>query len=92
MAEPSIGLNLYMSDYEIATYIVKYKFAQSCKSKVAGSVSLRCWPEVLLCGVVVRAGNDIIRSSPLSSAGVLSSEGLCYGILGSLRQERRSAQ
>ena len=27
------------------------------------------------------------RSSPLISAGVQSSEGLCYGILGSLRQE-----
>ena len=35
----------------------------------------------------MQAGNDIKRSSPLSSAGVLSSEGLCYGILGSLRQE-----
>ena len=30
----------------------------------------------------MRAGNDVKRSSPLSSAGVLSSEGLCYGILG----------
>ena len=27
------------------------------------------------------------RSSPLISTGALSSEGLCYGILGSLRQE-----
>ena len=35
-----------------------------------GSVSLRCWPEVLLFSVVVRAGNDIKRSSPLISAGV----------------------
>lgn len=63
-------------NYEIATYIVKYKFAQSCKSKVAGSVSLRCWPEVLLFSVVVRAGYDIKRSNPLSSARTLSSEGL----------------
>ena len=76
------GLNLPLDfmftcpNYEIATYIVKYKFAQSCKSKVAGSVSLRCWPEVLLCGVVERAGYDIKRSNPLSSARALSSEGL----------------
>ena len=41
-----------------------------------GSVSLRCWPEVLLCADVVRVGNDIKRSNPLISAGVLSSEGL----------------
>ena len=63
-------------NYEIATYIVKYKSAQSCKSKVTGSVSLRCWPEVLLCGVAERAGYDIKRSNPLSSAMTLSSEGL----------------
>lgn len=63
-------------NYEIATYIVKYKSAQSCKSKVTGSVSLRCWPEVLLCGVAERAGYDIKRSNPLSSARSLSSEGL----------------
>lgn len=76
------GLNLPLDfmftcpNYEIATYIVKYKFAQSCKSKVAGSVSLRYWPEVLLFSVVVRAGYDIKRSNPLSSARTLSSEGL----------------
>ena len=76
------GLNLPLDfmftcpNYEIATYIVKYKLAQSCKPNVAGSVSLRCWPEVLLCGVAERAGNDIKRSNPLSSARALSSEGL----------------
>lgn len=32
-----------------------------------GSVSLRCWPEVHLSSVVVLDGNDIKRSSPLSS-------------------------
>ena len=35
----------------------------------------------------MRTGNDIKRSSPLISAGVQSSEGLCYGILGTGRQE-----
>ena len=72
------GLNLPLDfmftcpNYDIATYIVKYKFAQSCKSKVAGSVSLRCWPEVLLCGVVERDGYDIKRSNPLISCRILT--------------------
>ena len=51
-----------------------------------GLVLLRCWPEVLLCADVVRVGNDIKRSSPLISAGVLSSEGLCSSQLALLRQ------
>ena len=51
-----------------------------------GSVSLRCWPEVLLCADVVQVGNDIKRSSPLISAGILSLEGLCCSHLALLRQ------
>lgn len=70
-----VGLYVYSNENSHVLF-EKYKFAQGCKSKVDGSVSLRCWPEVLLYGVVVRAGNDIKRSSPLSSAGVQSSEGL----------------
>ena len=81
-----VGLYVYSNENSHVLF-EKYKFAQGCKSKVDGSVSLRCWPAVLLWSVVARAGNDKKRSSPLISAGVQSSEGLCYGILGPLRQE-----
>ena len=51
-----------------------------------GAESVMITGPIFFCSTIVQADNDIKRSSPLSSAGVLSSEGLCSSHLALLRQ------
>ena len=51
-----------------------------------GAESVMITGPIFFCGRIVQADNDIKRSSPLISAGVLSSEGLCSSHLALLRQ------